>query len=335
MRISSDCESMKKFDPASDEYGESGLPENRRLQILVTGGTGFIGARLIAILHHLQYQVTLLVRDKIAARALVGNQASLVTDLSKLSNETVFDVIINLAGEPLAKERWTPQSKSRFIQSRESVTRAIFQLVRRLEYKPEVLVNGSAIGYYGPHDDELLNESGAVSDSFSHQLCLRWESTAMELESLGVRVCCLRIGIVLGHDGGPLSELRRPFDWGCALTLGSGKQWMSWIHRDDLVAMILFLVANKQLSGAFNGTAQTPVTAATFTDVLRRFIRAPLKVRMPAKLLSLIVGEMADEILLTGQRVIPERLLDAGYSFQYPSLEDALSNIIGPSLASG
>ncbi len=333
MRVSSGSESMAKFEPKSETQGDVISTEHHSLRILVTGGTGFIGTRLIAVLHHLNHRVTLLVRDKATARTLVDDRTYLISDLSLLGNKAVFDVIINLAGEPLAKERWTPQSKSRFIQSREAVTRAIFQLVRRLEHKPEVLINGSAIGYYGPHDDELLNESGAVSDSFSHQLCQRWENAAMEFESLGVRVCCLRIGIVLGRDGGPLKELRSSFDWGCALTLGSGKQWMSWIHRDDLIAMILFLVRNKHLSGAFNGTAETPVTAVTFTDVLRQFIRAPLKLRMPAKLLSLIVGEMADEILLTGQRVIPERLLDAGYSFQYPSLADALSAIVGPPLA--
>jgi len=333
MRVRSDCESMDKFDRYPEFQLGSASPVDNSLRVLVTGGTGFIGTRLIAVLHHLHHRVTLLVRDKTAARSLVDDRIYLITDLSQLGNKAVFDVIINLAGEPLAKARWSSQTKSRFIQSRESVTREVFQLVRRLEHRPEVLINGSAIGYYGPHADEILGENGAVSDSFSHQLCRRWEEAAMEFETLGLRVCCLRIGIVLGHDGGPLKELRRPFDWGCALTLGSGQQWMSWIHRDDLIAMMLFLVSNKHLSGAFNGTAETPVTAMTFTQILRQFIRAPLTFRMPAKLLSLIVGEMADEILLTGQRVIPKRLLDAGYSFQYSSLNEALGAIVGPPLA--
>lgn len=335
MRINSDSESMQKFDVSSVHQQHSRATDDRSLRVLVTGGTGFIGTRLVAVLNHLHHQVTVLVRNQAMAGALVNDQTDLISDLSQLSNKTVFDVIINLAGEPLAKRRWTSRNKSRFIQSRESVTRALLQLVRRLDRKPEVLISGSAIGYYGPHDDELLNEKGAVSDSFSHQLCQRWENAALEFESLGVRVCCLRIGIVLGHNGGPLRELRRPFDWGCALTLGSGKQWMSWIHRDDLIAIMLFLMGNKLLSGAFNGTAQTPVTAATFTTVLRRFIRAPLKLRMPAKLLSFIIGEMADEILLSGQRVIPERLVNAGYVFQYPTLADALNSLVGAPLADG
>ncbi|GAA6130337.1 TIGR01777 family oxidoreductase [Halopseudomonas sabulinigri] len=301
--------------------------------VLVTGGSGFIGKRLVPILLGLNHRVTLLSRNVPRDAQRFGDAVQFVTDLSAIEAAARFEVIINLAGEPLAGQRWTAQRKGRFLQSRLAVTAALCQLIERLGRKPDVLINGSAIGFYGPHGSEPLDEAGAAVPSFSHELCRRWEEAALKAERLGVRVCLLRIGIVLGPDGGPLAELRRPFDCGVAMQIADGRQWMSWIHLDDVVAIILYVVRNRAISGAVNTVAPHPVSNAEFAYALSAYLRTYAKVRVPAWLLRLVVGEMADEVLVTGQRVIPAKLQGAGFEFMHPTLPLALEDLIGPPIS--
>lgn len=301
--------------------------------VLVTGGSGFIGKRLVPILLGLNHRVTLLSRNLPRDAQWFGGAVEFVTDVSDIDATARFEVIINLAGEPLAGQRWTVQRKARFLQSRLAVTAALCQLIERLERNPDVLINGSAIGFYGPHGSETLDEAGAAAPSFSHELCRQWEEEALKAERHGVRVCLLRIGIVLGRDGGPLAELRRPFDCGVAMQIADGKQWMSWIHLDDVVAIILCVMRNKGISGAVNTVAPFPVSNAEFADALSAHLLTYAKVRVPAWLLRLVVGEIADEVLVTGQRVIPAKLQGAGFEFMHPSLPLALEDLIGPPLS--
>lgn len=304
----------------------------QKKRILVTGGSGFIGKRLVEVLISQHHEVTILTRDiPSAARGLAG-RVGFVTNFSQIDSDSQFDVIINLAGEPLAKGRWTKKRKEKFVQSRLSVTAGICDLIKRLKHKPEVLISGSAIGFYGPHDDEVLDENGRGVVCFSHSLCHSWEQQALQAQQLGVRVCLLRIGIVLGQDGGPLAELRLPFEFGCAMKIGDGKQWMSWIHRDDLVAMILYLFDRPELQGAFNATAPVPVSNGEFKILLSQYLKTFVSLKIPSTLLSLMVGELADEVLITGQRVIPAKIQASGFKFIYPKLDDALIEIIGPKI---
>lgn len=303
---------------------------NRR--ILITGGTGFIGKKLVETLIKQDHHVTVLTRNSKLGSSELSDNIRFINDCVEIADDCRFDVVINLAGEPLAKARWNVKRKDKFIQSRLAVTTQLFELINRLKYKPEVLINGSAIGYYGPHEDESLNETGDVVDCFSHSLCHQWESLAMRFESLGIRVCLLRIGIVLGNDGGPFVELKLPFKLGVSMQIAEGKQWMSWIHRDDLIAIIIFAMNQSDLDGPINGTAPNPVTNKGFADTLSLYLKTMFRIRFPARLLSLIVGELADEVLITGQNVVPEKLVNNGFIFTYPTLSVALQELIGSPL---
>lgn len=298
------------------------------LRILLTGGSGFIGAPLANVLSRQGHDVLLLTRNP-ANLGDVQGRVTCLTDLAQIADDERIDAIINLAGEPLAGTRWTPRSKQRFLQSRLDVTDGLLKLVQRLQNKPQVLLNGSAVGFYGHWQDETLNEKSPGRDCFSHQLCHRWEQSALQMEAFGVRVCLLRIGVVLGSSGGPLEELRRSFDRGVAATIGDGRQWMPWIHLHDVLDICGLLLASPAIKGAVNLTAPAPVTHATFVTTLQRHIpTALLKIRVPSPLVRLLVGEMADEVLLTGQRVMPSKLLEHGYTFRYAELDSALSEAV-------
>lgn len=313
--------------PFALRYGTS-----RRLRILITGGTGFIGRPLAAALAQAGHELLILTRNPLATPEGSPGQTTVITDLAQIPDNEVIDCIINLAGEPLAKGRWNAERKARFLDSRLQLTDRLLQLVQRLGHKPEMLLNASAVGYYGHQQDQLLDEHAPAQDCFSHQLCARWEERARQFEPLGLRVCLLRIGVVLGRDGGPLQELRRPFEHGIAARLGHGRQWLPWIHLHDVLDIVAFILDHPQMRGAVNVTAAEPVTQAAFTDTLRRQLkRRCVTVPVPAWLLRLLVGEMADEILLSGQRVIPQKLLQQGYVFRYPTLPQALAELASDS----
>ena len=299
-----------------------------RLRVLITGGSGFIGSTLATALSKAGHEVLVLTREPANLRNIRA-RVTCLTDLAQISSDERIDVIINLAGEPLAGGRWSEQRKRHFLHSRLQVTGDLLLLVQRLQRKPEVLLSGSAVGYYGHWQDEPLDELSEPRDCFSHQLCAQWEHSAQQMEALGVRVCLLRIGVVLGRNGGPLQALRRPFELGVATQLGDGRQWLPWIHLHDVLDACAFLITTPTLRGAVNLTAPAPVTQRQFCQQMRGQLRqALLNVKVPAWLARLLVGEMADEVLLSGQRVLPQRLLAHGYRFRFTDLEPALHDLL-------
>ncbi|KQY95283.1 SulA-family protein [Caulobacter sp. Root1455] len=301
-----------------------------RQAVLVTGATGLIGRRLVAALVGAGHEVIALTRDRRAAADLPA-PIRIVTSLDQIADDARVDAIVNLAGEPISDGLWTPAKRRRIVGSRLAVTRAVVALIARLDRRPEVLVSGSAIGWYGLRGDETLDETADGADCFSRTVCRRWERAAMAAQDLGVRVVRLRIGIVLAVDGGALSRMLTPFEFGLGGPFGAGRHWMSWIHLDDLVRLIAHAVATPGLNGPVNGTAPEPVRNAAFAQALGRALRRPAVLPAPAAPLRLALGAFADELLLKGQRVIPAAALASGFTFTYPTLDEALGDIVGAS----
>jgi len=295
---------------------------------LVTGGSGFIGRRLCQRLINQGHNVIILTRNFKNTAELFQGKVTLVNSLKQLGAEVEIDVIINLAGEPLAGSRWNEKSKAGFIDSRVSITKAIADFIMRVNKKPRVLINGSAIGFYGLRDNEELTEESEGHDCYSHQLCKQWEDEAIKIEQYGVRVCLLRTGMVLGEGGGPLASLLFPFQFGLGGRVGSGKQWMSWIYIDDLIGIIFLAIENKNISGAVNGVSPNPVTNEVFSKTLGKVLRRPVIFPVPAFMLKLLVGEMAEELIINGQRVLPEKAVANEFDFDFPELEKALRKIL-------
>ena len=296
--------------------------------VLITGATGFIGHRLTEALTSAGHDVIVLARDP-AKAATLRPPFRLVTHLDQIANDSVIDTVINFAGEPVANGLWTRTKRRRILGSRLRMTRDVVRLIARLERHPAVMISGSSIGWYGTWDDEPLTEFDGGKRGFGHRVCEAWECAAKEAEKFGVRVVRLRIGIVLGTEAGMLSNLLAPFEFGLGGPIGSGEQWISWIERDDLIRLIAHTVATPQLSGAVNGTAPEPVRNATFAEALGRALHRPALLRMPASVLHRLAGDLADELLLRGQRVLPDKAQASGFQFRYETLPSALSAILG------
>ena len=292
---------------------------------LITGGSGFIGSALCRSLLAHGHRVTVLTRDFERARGRVPEAVFLIDRLDFAED---VDAVVNLAGENLAGGRWTAARKHEFVASRIGTTKRLLDWIARQDSPPKVLVSGSAIGWYGAHGDEELDEDADPGNDFSAHLCRDWEAEAIKAEALGVRVCRLRTGIVLGADGGALRKMLLPFRAGIGGRMGSGRQWMSWIARADLVALILWLIEHDGAHGPCNGTAPEPVTNAEFARALGAALHRPALLPTPAFALKILFGEMAD-ILLTGQRVVPKRASAGGFEFKYPDLAPALAAILG------
>lgn len=302
------------------------LPEHQSL--LVTGGTGFVGQRLIAVLTAAGHEVTVLTRDARKARQVLPDElVRLVTDLEHIDRDQAFDAIVNLAGEPISDGLWTQARRDRIVRSRLAVTRQVVRLIGRLDHKP-VLVSGSAIGWYGLRGDEPLDETSGAKPCFSHEVCAVWEEEAMKAHALGARVILLRTGLVLDRDGGMLQRLLLPFRLGFGGRFGDGRHWMSWIHRDDLIGLILHTIAGSGMHGPVNGTAPNPVTNRQFTRVLGAALHRPAVLPVPAWPLKVLLGDFAQELLLSGQRVLPTGALENSFPFKFPTLEDALDDIL-------
>jgi uncharacterized protein (TIGR01777 family) len=295
--------------------------------VLVTGATGFIGSRLVAALGGAGHRVIALVRNP-AKLDLLPPPFTVVTSLSQLASDIRIDAIVNLAGEPIGNELWTDAKRRKIMGSRIDITTEIVGLIARLERKPAVLVSGSAIGWYGLWQDQPLTESAKSHACFSHELCEAWEAAAHAAEAHGVRVVCLRIGLVLGTAGGIITRMLTPFEFGLGGPLGSGRQWMSWIERDDLVRLIAHVIARPDLSGPVNATAPIPVTNLKFTEELARRLHRPAVFRVPYGLLRRIGGDFANELLLGGQRVLPNKALSSGFVFRYETLRTAFEAIL-------
>ncbi len=289
------------------------------MRILVTGGSGFIGQALTKALLQRGDQVVILSRSPSRVPARSGVQA--VGSFDKISGKV--DAVVNLAGAPIVDKRWTEKRKQILRASRIDLTRELVAWMGRRQQPPSVLISGSAIGFYGSHQDEVLDESGTVSSGFPHHLCHAWEQVASTAETESTRVCLIRTGVVLGAGGGALAKMLPAFRLGLGGPIGKGNQWMSWIHLDDEIGAILYLLDNPSLRGPFNLTAPEPVTNEVFSQTLAKVLKKPAFFRVPEFVMSLLLGE-ASELLLEGQRVVPVRLNSAGYEFKYRSLEAAL-----------
>ena len=296
------------------------------MRVLITGGTGFVGRRLCARLHERGHELLVASRNPERAQSVLPPGTDIRREVAAFA-DTPPEAVINLAGESIAEGRWTEAKKQRLRQSRLEITQAIVDLCGELDTPPRVLVSASAMGYYGDQGSRDVTEDTPPNPEFVHELCAEWEQTARQAESYGVRVAIARIGLVLDRDGGTLAKLLTPFRLGLGGRLGDGSQYMPWIHRSDLVRALLFLLDHEALSGAFNASAPEPVTNAEFTRTLARHLNRPALFPAPAPVLRLVFGEMA-RILLTGARMRPQRLQEAGFQFDYPTLDDALREIL-------
>jgi uncharacterized protein (TIGR01777 family) len=304
--------------------------EGRR--VLISGATGFIGRHLAYRLLERGDDVIVLTRNRDKALELFGPHAEIVVDLAAIGRETKIDAIVNLAGAPLAAFWWTESRKRALLESRLGVTEALAALAARLAHPPRTWINASAIGYYGVrNDDAPLHEKTAPQPVFQSELCRRWETAAARVSELGVKVAMLRIGLVLGRDGGALPSLARPLRFGLGAILGGGKQWVSWIHVDDLAELFLFVLEQETLAGPLNATALAPMRHEDFMAAMAAALRVrPLWIRVPERALRAGLGELA-QFFVDGQRVVPERATALGFRFRYATAGAALENLLAPS----
>ena len=299
-----------------------------RRAVLVTGGTGFVGARLVAALVEAGHDVTVLTRDPKHAVSL-ATPVRIVTNLATLPNDFRCDVAINLAGEPIAAGRWTLARRRRIVESRLEVTRALGALFHRLDHPPAVLVSGSAIGFYGIDDATTLDETVGRGRGFAADVCASWEAAALRAACPETRVVLLRTGLVLGSSGGMLGGLLPIFEFGLGGPIGTGRQMVSWIHRDDLVRLIVTVAADPEISGPLNATAPNPFSSRTFALAVGHALARPAILPLPALPLRLVFGDLAEELMLGGQKVLPVRAVFHGFRFRYPSIGEALGAILG------
>ncbi len=304
----------------------SAAPSGRT--VLITGASGFIGRHLVRQLLARGDALIVLTRSPARARELLGRQVQITSDLATLDAGTPIDAIVNLAGARILGLPWTQARREQLLSSRIGTTNALVALGKRLDRRPRVLVSASAIGYYGVCGDELLDEQVPPQPIFQSTLCQKWEQAAMAAEQLGIRTAMLRLGLVLGRDGGALPALARPVRMGLGAIIGTGRQWMSWIHIDDTMRLIEFCLDSATLRGAVNAVAPGPVTHRAFQQQLAAALRRPLRLRIPGPLLRVVMGEMA-QLLVAGQRVVPAHASAAGFQFQYRDLGTALQQLLG------
>lgn len=297
-------------------------------KLLITGGSGFIGSRLIPVLLSKGNEVTILTRNPAKTRQLFDQPVTVIKQLDELENSENFEVVINLVGQGIADKRWTAKVKQQLRDSRLKTTQALVTCLSKMDHKPALMISGSAIGYYGNHGAEFLDEQAEPGNGFSSKLCVDWELEANRAESLGIRTCYLRTGVVMGRNGGALAKMLPGFKLGLGGPMGKGTQWMSWIHIDDLIGIILYTIEHSSVQGAINATAPNPVTNKSFAKTLAHTLNRPALLSMPKFLLNLMLGEMSEELLLSGQRVIPKKILELGYVYQFPELDDALKDVI-------
>lgn len=296
------------------------------MDVLITGGTGFIGQALCQALLAQKQELGVFCRHPARVASLCGHDVRAVSSLDEMTAYSPR-AIVNLAGLPIADKRWSAARKNALLASRVTLTETLVSQLASMPVKPEVLVSASAVGFYGDCGNSLLDESAHAHAEFTHELCAAWEQAALAAEQYGVRVCLLRIGLVVGPNGGFLRRMLLPFRLGLGGRLGDGQQWMSWVHQDDVVAMIMYLLEHITLRGVFNGTAPEPVRNQEFTQLLAGVLSRPALLPVPGLLLELGLGEMS-RLLLTGQRVLPQRLLEAGFEFKYPTLRPALKSVL-------
>ncbi len=318
------------------DIGQHGKADNNQTiamdptgrKILLTGGTGLIGRQLCRTIARHGDAITVVSRRPGKAAALCGVPIDVLGSLDEISPVDHFDAVINLAGAPILGRRWSARRKRVLVDSRVALTTALVHKLAQTEAHPAVFINASAIGYYGDTGDAEITESGPAQHDFGAEMCRAWEQAAMQAEPLGIRTCVLRSGLVLSRDGGMFKQMQLPFRLGLGMRIGSGKQWMSWIHVHDEVAAILHLLNHPASRGAYNLTAPEPATNLEFTHSLAAALGRPCFLSMPAWAIQAMLGEAAG-LLLGGQKVLPERLTAEGFTFRYHGLTAALEALIG------
>ncbi len=295
------------------------------MQVLLTGGTGLIGRHLIPPLIETGHSITVVTRSPERARQLLDPRVTLWQSLDEHPTLDGFDAVINLAGEPIADKRWSATQKQRLCQSRWRITQRLVEMIHASNQPPAIFLSGSAVGFYGDTGDEVVTEEDTPHNAFTHELCAKWEAIALQAQSPHTRVCLLRTGVVLAPDGGMMSKLLPLFRLGLGGPLGDGHQYLSWIHIDDMVNAIIWLLDNP-LQGPFNMVAPYPVRNARFTQLLGEAVNRPAILRVPARVISLMMGESAT-LVLGGQNALPRRLEQSGFGFRWFQLEDALQNV--------
>jgi len=301
------------------------------MKVLVTGSTGLVGTALVSDLKQAGHTVCQLVRPSTNMEAIRGSEGFDVRwnpATGELGAAAVgADAVVNLAGASIAEARWTVARKQLLRTSRLDTTHALVNASAKMAARPRVLVSASAIGYYGDRGDELLNEESQPGSDFLSGICSEWESEAEKAQALGIRVVCARFGVILAKAGGALPKMARPFRLGAGGRIGSGKQWISWITLEDTVAILRFALENGAVRGPINLVSPQPVRNAEFTAALAAALHRPALFPAPAFVLRLMLGEMADALLFSSQRVVPEQLQRLGYKFLRPDLASALTGL--------
>ena len=306
------------------------------MKVAVTGATGFVGSRLIERLQADGHTVVALARNPERALQMfpavtfpqvetVGYTPTVMGDWQQ--SLSGCDGVVNLAGEPIAESRWTPERKQMILNSRKLGTQTLVAAIAQATPKPSVLVNASAIGYYGTSETATFDETSSPGTDFLAQVCQEWEAAAQTVEQTDVRLVILRIGIVLG-DGGALAKMIPSFKLFAGGPIGTGKQWFSWIHREDLVSLILQALTNTSISGTYNATAPNPVRMAEFANTLGSLLKRPSWLPVPSFALEALLGDGA-KVVLEGQQVLPKRTQATGFQYQYPTVTQAVTEILG------
>lgn len=295
------------------------------MKILVTGATGTIGAALCEKLS--AHQLIVLTRNRVKAKRKLSNDVEYIDALNQIDFNKI-DAVINLAGEPIADKRWSNKQKALISTSRVTLTTEITKSILEATNPPSVFISGSAIGYYGrqPSSVQISEHFENCYPEFSHTLCKEWEDTALLCQSK-TRVCILRTGVVLSSKGGALAKLLPSFKLGLGSSVGHGDQMMSWIHIDDMANGIIHLLESKECRGAYNFTAPNPVSNKVFSKTLAKTLKKPCLFVMPSPVMRLLFGEMSD-LLLFGQNVVPSKLMESGFVFRFPDLDEALSDVL-------
>jgi uncharacterized protein (TIGR01777 family) len=297
-----------------------------KMRILITGSTGLVGTALQTSLRSQGHELLLASRSEPKNAEQI--QWTIEEGFSDPERLEGVDAVVHLAGESVSGLRWTDEKKKAIRDSRVLGTRNVVNALSKLKERPKVLVAASAIGFYGERGDEELTESSAAGDTFLAEVSREWEGEARRAEDAGIRTVLLRTGIVLSKDGGALGTMLLPFKFGVGGVVGSGKQWMSWISMDDHIAVINYAIENENIRGAVNSVSPNPVTNEQFTKAMGDVLYRPTFIPLPEFVVSMALGEMGDALLLSSERVLPQRLLAAGFEFKYPEIRSALEHAI-------
>ncbi|MBV6497230.1 MAG: TIGR01777 family protein [Acidobacteria bacterium ACB1] len=296
------------------------------MRILITGASGLIGKALTKVFDDKGYELLLAGRSE--PKDTRETKWTIEDGFAEPERLEGLDAVVHLAGESVSALRWSDEKKAAIRNSRVEGTRSVVDALSRLKARPKTFISGSAIGFYGDRDDEVLSESSVAGDNFLAQICREWESESRRAEDAGIRTVLLRTGIVLSKDGGALATMLLPFKMGVGGVVGSGKQWMSWISLPDEIRAIEFVLERDDIRGAVNLTSPNPVTNQQFTSVLGEALYRPTFIPLPEFAISMLFGEMGDELLLSSTRVEPKRLIDAGFTFEHADLKSAIENAL-------